>query len=390
MKIYTHLNVDLDAVASVWAVQTFIPGAADAEIAFVPANWDGVGFETGDIAVDLNAGGHGIKGKQMPSGAVMSAFDSVMLEYAPIAAQQALAHLRRFVDVQDSTGSVVKTLLPEAPRELQEMFAATGINAVLRALQATYKGMDTPVLAIMSSIFQGMLIAGEHGIKGLQLPSGAVMSVFDAIMPDHAPIEAQQALANLRRFVDVQVSSDSAVETLLPEAPRELQEMFAATGINAVLRALQAVYKGMDTPVLATTSSIFQGMMHACIARQRAAIEAEAAEIIQKPGAKVAIVRDGKEYGTNGVLYDDHGVDAVVYVDGTNLGITRKGDCQIPMDHPKIRVVVEAAQEASEWFAHPAKYLYCRGSRKAPAETPSKVDPRQLAEAVLSAFPDPE
>jgi hypothetical protein len=51
------------------------------------------------------------------------------------------------------------------------------------------------------------------------------------------------------------------------------------------------------------------------------------------------------------------------------------------MDHPEICAVVEAAGEAKEWFAHTAGFLFCRGSRKARAENPSKVKPRTLAEA---------
>jgi len=73
---------------------------------------------------------------------------------------------------------------------------------------------------------------------------------------------------------------------------------------------------------------------------------------------------------------------AIVYVDGMNIGVIRRDDVSTRMDHPRIREVVETAGEAGEWFAHPAGFLYCRGSRKAPATSRSRVTARELGEAM--------
>ena len=135
MKIFTHFNVDLDAVCSVWAVRQFIPGARDAAIEFRPANWDGAEMAEDDIAVDIPAGGRGIKGEKGKNEIVHSCFASIVAKHAPPEDQSALASLVRFVDAQDAHGSAVKFLAPEASREAQETLAMTGLNAVLRALQ---------------------------------------------------------------------------------------------------------------------------------------------------------------------------------------------------------------------------------------------------------------
>ena len=272
MKIFTHFSVDLDAVCSVWAARQFIPGAADATVEFRPANWDGDGMDAGDLALDIEAGGMGLKGEKGDGGIVHSCLASIVAEHAAPADQAALASLVSFVDAQDSRGSAVKFLVPGASADAREVLAMTGINAVLRAIQATHPRNDALVVERMSEIISGMLQAGR--------------------------------------------------------------------------------------------------------ARQRAVDEAARAEIV---GGKVAIVRDSREFATNGVLFEEHGVRVVVYVDGHNLGVIRHGDESLRMDHPALAAVVEAAGETSEWFAHSAGFLFCRGSRKAPAACASMVNPSELA-----------
>jgi hypothetical protein len=278
MKVFTHFNVDLDAVASVWAAQEFIPGAREAELVFVPANWDGE-LDKGDLAVDITAGGRGMKGEQGPDGTVGSCFALIVARYATEADQEALRSLVTFVDAQDAHGHAVKWLAPETEESTQTVLADTGINAVLRALQAAHPRNDVLVAERMAEIFSGMLQAGR--------------------------------------------------------------------------------------------------------ARQRAAIEADRAELIG--GGKVAIVRDNKEFATNAILYE-RGVQVIVYLDDHNLGVIREGSQTLRMDDPALRAVVEAAGEEvgdgdGKWFAHPAGFIFARGTRKAPATTPSRVRPEDLAAA---------
>jgi hypothetical protein len=162
MKVYTHKNVDLDAAASVWFAQNFIiDPPRSAELVFVSANWDGTGMGDEDMALDIRAAGRGIKGYQLSDGTVGSCLDQLVTEYAPRFAQDALRSLVEFVDAQDAHGQAVKRLAPEAGRYAQTVLADTGLNGVLRALQAQHPGDDKLVVELMSEIFFGMLKVGE-------------------------------------------------------------------------------------------------------------------------------------------------------------------------------------------------------------------------------------
>ena len=103
MKIFTHVSVDLDAAGSVWAAKRFIPGADKAEVVFVPANWDGTGMDNGDIAVDIYAGGKGVKGRVSPDGHTHSCFQTILERFALRADKLALCNLTAFIDACDST-----------------------------------------------------------------------------------------------------------------------------------------------------------------------------------------------------------------------------------------------------------------------------------------------
>ncbi len=286
-RIITHINVDLDAVCSVWAAMKFVPRADKATIEFYPANWDEMHKYTDEflkeqlMVLDMDAGGRGLKGAKDADGTVHSCFASTVSRYGSDDEKSALEPLIRFVDAQDAHGSAVKFLAPEATQEAQEILSLTGINSVLRALQSTNPNNDLRIVHMMSEILDGMLKVG--------------------------------------------------------------------------------------------------------LSRQRAEKEADRAEIL--PGGNVAIVTNSREFGTHHVLFEKRGVKMIVYSDGYNLGIVR-GDSgsTLRADDPQIRTIVEAAGELDEWFAHPAGFLFCRGSRKAPATTPSQVDPHELALAAYSLF----
>jgi len=274
-RLYTHCNIDLDAVASLWAVKTFIPCMADAVLVFMPANWDGYEMGLYDFAVDIEAGGKGVKGEKGENGIVHSCFASLIRKYASKKDQEALHSLVTFIDAQDAHG-----------------------NAVMHLAGAT-------------------------------------------------------------------LSEDN-------------KKILGMTGINAVLRALQSTHRGDDALVASRMAEIFNGMLKAGRARQRAKVEAEKAEISQS--GKVAIVRNNKEFATNAILFDN-GIEFIIYVDGYNIGIIRKNSQTISTSDDAFQAVVAENNELQEWFAHPAGFLFCRGSRKAPATTPSKVNPLKLAKA---------
>jgi len=160
MKVYTHINIDLDAAASVWAARQFM-GAQDAELVFVPANWDGIGLDDGDLALDIRAGGRGIKGMEGTDGTVGSCFASIVANHASESDRQALLHLSRFVEIQDSTGRAIEYFAPAVTEFDQNTLDAVSINSVLWALQARHPRNDALIVERMSEIFSGMLEGGR-------------------------------------------------------------------------------------------------------------------------------------------------------------------------------------------------------------------------------------
>lgn len=139
---------------------------------------------------------------------------------------------------------------------------------------------------------------------------------------------------------------------------------------------------------------LLYGMLKAGRGRQRALVEAESdkVEFLQDDNGNdvVAILRDSREFGTTHVLFEKYGVRAVIFVDGNNMGVIRNPKEEVRMDAPSLRAMVEAVNETPAWYWHPSGFIYSHGSRKAPAEAPSKVDVEEFAEAVADLFDKPK
>ncbi len=271
--IITHVNVDLDAALSLAAAREFIPGAREAKIVFLPANWNGE-MEGDVLFLDMEAGGRGIKGLVGEDNRVHSCFKSIVETYAPEEAQKILAPLVLYVDTQDTYGSAVEHLLPNIDWEMKEMISSINLSAVLGSLKSFHNRNDKIICERMEEILVGRLRSGRSRLKG----------------------------------------------------------------------------------------------------------EAEAERIPLLGDGRVAVVLNARYTSTTRALFGKHGVQVIVYLNDDGIGLIKKGSLDLRMDHPAFVDVVEAAGEEDEWFAHSAGFIYCRGSRKAPVLTPSKVDPYKLAE----------
>ena len=279
-KIFTHERVDLDAVCSLWAVLRFIPEARNAAICFRPANWDGAEMNADDIAVDMHAGGRGMKGRKEEKGTVHSCLALLVSRFASPEDQVALASLVAYVDADDVSGYPIKHLAPYLGSSARHVIEAIDLKAVLRAVnRSTHPRSDMAVVQSMFPILNGLLADGQSKRRALE--------------------EAK----SVKRFA----------------------------------------------------------------------------------GGLIALKENCKEPGVDQILFEE-GVWAIVFVEKMNIGILRGPERSVRMDAPEIRKVVETAGETNEWFAHPAGFLFCRGSRTARAKTPSKVDPMELVKALDEAF----
>lgn len=165
MPIFTHVSPDLDAAASVWATRKFVPGASNASVEFRHAAWDGSEMEDGDIAVDMSAGGRGVKGLKEENGVVHSSFRSIVERYASDDDQRALASLVAYVDAQDSTGNAERAIAPELDVSIRKRLSETGLNAVFRAIQSLTPLDDGCVVRRMIHILDGMLELGRIRVR---------------------------------------------------------------------------------------------------------------------------------------------------------------------------------------------------------------------------------
>jgi hypothetical protein len=215
----------------------------------------------------------------------------------------------------------------------------------------------------------------DCGLKGEKGADGRVHACFATLVRRHVEAADREALRPLVDLIDLQDSTGDAIRALGVTAPQAV-EVLSATGLNGVLSALRLRYPTDDQPLLERMCEIFDGLLELGRSRIRAEREARAARWV----GEVAIVQDAREHGTKRLLFEQ-GAVAVVYRDGNDLGAVRGDDRALRLDHPAIRALVAAEPG---WFFHPAGFLAARGTRKAPARTPSRIDPEELARAILA------
>jgi hypothetical protein len=262
-KIFTHEWVDIDAVASLWFALRFMLEEQDVEILFVPASWNGIDLEPQDLALDISAGGKGIKGR-MYKGKVHSCFEELVSRHADRGTKRRLSSLVRSIDQHDTYG--------EKGKHKGDFFSL--LKMALRALRAVHGKDDRLICSRMFELLDGVykLIDGQ---------SQAKKNIYDSV------------------------------------------------------------------------------------------------DIV----GKTAIIFDPDNSSSSRDYLNRMGYPAVIYVDGNNIGLLVQNDLirrGLRADHPEIKKLVEDIGEKDEWFAHPAGYLFCRGSRKSSRNTSSEPDPSEL------------
>lgn len=268
-RILTHVSVDIDAVVSVWFALRFII-KKEVPIDFVPASWDGRGIKFDDLALDINAGGFGIKGKQDKTGKVHSCLKELVRGHADKETKIFLRGLINFVEEIDSGDFDLKN-------------------------SRTYEKGEIPFLSLVFS-----------------------------------------------------------------------------------LRSLQAYHQKNDGVVCQRMFEILDGMLASM--KKRSSDRKSLYSSIITVGRSAIVIKEGSSISARGILFQTEKYDSIVYVDGDNLGLlTRDG---LRADLPEVKEVIKKAEEEGEWFSHPAGYLFCRGCRKSPADSPSKVDPYDIAKAI--------
>lgn len=168
--IYTHEDPDIDAITSSWAMRRFVPGMENAQVVLVSGSWDGSGMKDDDVAVDIRAGGRGIKGdlETLPDGQVVvhSSFKYVVDHFAPEDDRKALEPWIRFVDIQDSRGSAVSELVRTTnDPDARWILNMSTFSAVLAGLKLVFPGDSQKVISRMFEIMDGFLEIGRGNVR---------------------------------------------------------------------------------------------------------------------------------------------------------------------------------------------------------------------------------
>ncbi len=413
--LYTHIGPDLDAHTGRCAVTRFVPGMANAKVIYVPASWDGDGLRKGDMAIDLVAGGKGIKGHRDPDGSTHSAFAYVVNKYASKKEKEALKDLVSFVDIQDAYGSVMNYLIRHTGHDNRRICSQNSFGAVFRALDYAHPNDSETVFKRMLEIFDGYLLMGktralEKNYSNLRYYFACWFLVRFVKVKDRytAADLAGQAERLVSRYVTDNVVRNALRDLVtfideydgnMPDptdGDYEAKRILYNTSITSVTKALEHYHGDDEELVLQRMSEIFDGILEAAgPAEVRAQAEADRAKLYAD--GRVAFVVNKKEKRTNQIL-KERGVLAIVYMAGNNLGVLANNDIYLEdgsrfrADHPKIcRLIEESGERVAEekiddhdWFRHPRGFLCGHGSDKAPASSRSKVDPSKLVEVVSS------
>jgi len=136
--------------------------------------------------------------------------------------------------------------------------------------------------------------------------------------------------------------------------------------LAAILAALRKINTS-DQECIALMGKILEGINSLWLDRTTALKIIQRGETVEtKSGEKFLILKE--ETGPMvGIVANEQGFSGALYKNEESLGITRYPGRDIP-DLTKIKKFVNE----EGWFFHPQGFLACRGSRKAPATSPSK------------------
>lgn len=159
ITIHTHQNVDSDSLLSIWLEINFVFPGFEYELVFHPASYDGKGMGKNDIAVDIEAGGRGIKGSIDENGFHHSCSYTIFKKIKlPVNIRRALSPIVNIVDQKDVYGKT--RLAPEAIRldrkTSSNLDEARALSLSLQAFQAQYENNDHEVCRVMLDFISGL------------------------------------------------------------------------------------------------------------------------------------------------------------------------------------------------------------------------------------------
>jgi len=187
--IFTHIRPDLDAATSVWAYGRFVCPKDEINLVFVPAGWNGADLQEEDVALDIEAGGKGLKGTKCSDGRVMSCFAEIVRGHCTPEEKEILRPMVEYVEAQDSTGDAVFELMkgffvkmPSPPytrrmakSDVPAALRVGSLITVFRAIERLSGGKDHQTVLEMGRILDAIF---ESGIEYREAAAEAAKSVI--------------------------------------------------------------------------------------------------------------------------------------------------------------------------------------------------------------------
>lgn len=181
-RVITHVCPDLDAISSVWFFMRFV-AKKQLEVKFVPASWDGHDFGAHDVALDIDAGGMGLKGQKTFKGEVHSCFKSLVTQYADSEAREILKPLVKFIDRNDTYGGVNK-VGDFSKNKSHQITSFVALSLAMKAFRAVHES-DQLVLQRMLELFDGIYKINKDSIESQKhIMQKAIMVGKTVILPE--------------------------------------------------------------------------------------------------------------------------------------------------------------------------------------------------------------
>jgi len=197
-----------------------------------------------------------------------------------------------------------------------------------------------------------------------------ILSAFSSILQKLGSPSHKKAFKNLEIFIDAQDSTGDW-RRAYPDVNFS-QEVSGLPTILTVFYALKNIDRDNDFALLQKWYSIIYGIQQSYNMYILARREAKNAEWYE--GFPIAIMRNQKYPQTTRVLFGQ-GAKVIIYTRDYNIGVVRSNMCNVNLG--------DGLKEFfPSWFCHPAGFLVCWGSWKAPKAADSGVDPLMLAELV--------
>ena len=164
-RLFTHQDVDLDAVCSLWFIERFVYPNKTFKKMFVPASYDGKGMGRDDIAVDIEAGGKGIKGSVDKDDFCHSSFYTLFKKnYLSRYNYQSLIPLVRIVDKKDVYGKV--SLAPAdkkwGKKDTEALEKTKVLSLALSTFKTSYNNDDELVCQVMFDLLDGFFMKNHE------------------------------------------------------------------------------------------------------------------------------------------------------------------------------------------------------------------------------------